>query len=213
MQTVLHVGCGPADLGSLPPYFHVGDWQEIRLDIDESVGPDIVASMLDMSIVEDGAVDAVFSSHNIEHMYPHEVQVVLGEFLRVLKHDGVLVLKCPDILSVAQAIVETGSVDASLYTSPAGPIAALDIMYGHRAAMAAGNLFMAHKTAFTSQSLAREMFGAGFRRVVVSRDAVYGLHALAYGFDADDDRVQQDCQGTLPVLSGIIETVSYRADG
>lgn len=61
MQTVLHVGCGPTDLSHLPPLFHEGEWQEVRLDIDESVEPDIVASMLDLSIIDDGVMDAVYS--------------------------------------------------------------------------------------------------------------------------------------------------------
>jgi len=209
MQTVLHVGCGPTDLSHLPPLFHEGEWQEVRLDIDESVEPDIVASMLDLSIIDDGVMDAVYSSHNIEHLYPHEVPVALREFLRVLKSDGVLVLKCPDIYSVAQSIVETGSLDSTIYDSPSGPIAAIDVMYGYRAAMAEGNLFMAHKTAFTSKSIAREMFDVGFRRVLVSRDIVFGMHVLAYGFEADDERLQRDLQGTLLAPEGIKETISY----
>jgi predicted SAM-dependent methyltransferase len=52
--------------------------QELRLDIDASVAPDIVATMTDMSRVADASVDAVFSSHNIEHLDPHEVPVALA---------------------------------------------------------------------------------------------------------------------------------------
>ena len=40
-----------------------------------------------MSAVADKSVDAIFSSHNIEHVYPHEVEKVLKEFLRVLSDD------------------------------------------------------------------------------------------------------------------------------
>jgi ubiquinone/menaquinone biosynthesis C-methylase UbiE len=48
--------------------------------------------MTDMSAVADASVDAIFSSHNIEHLYPHEVPVALGEFLRVLKPDGFAII-------------------------------------------------------------------------------------------------------------------------
>ena len=36
--------------------------------------------MTDMSMVDSAAVDAVWSSHNLEHLYAHEVPVALGEF-------------------------------------------------------------------------------------------------------------------------------------
>ena len=32
-----------------------------------------------MSAVESGSVDGIYSSHNIEHVYPHEVPAVLAE--------------------------------------------------------------------------------------------------------------------------------------
>jgi predicted SAM-dependent methyltransferase len=38
-----------------------------------------------MKAVASESVDAIFSSHNIEHLYPHEVPVALAEFIRVLK--------------------------------------------------------------------------------------------------------------------------------
>jgi hypothetical protein len=46
-----------------------------------------------------------------------------------------------------------GLPEASAYTAPAGPIAPLDILYGHRASMARGNLFMAHRCGFTQKVL------------------------------------------------------------
>jgi len=49
-------------------------------DIDQSVNPDIVGTMTDMSQVQGASVDALFSSHNIEHLYPHEVPVALADF-------------------------------------------------------------------------------------------------------------------------------------
>ena len=61
------------------------------------VNPDIVGTLLDMSQVQTASVDAVYSSHNIEHVYPHEVPIVLKEFYRVLKDDGIVVLECPDL--------------------------------------------------------------------------------------------------------------------
>ncbi len=82
MKTFLHVGCGPKHKNQTTRGFNTPDWTELRLDIDASVAPDIIGTMTDMSAVADASVDAIFSSHNIEHLYPHEVPVALAEFLR-----------------------------------------------------------------------------------------------------------------------------------
>ena len=91
MKTFLHVGCGPQYKSGIKG-FDNDNWKEIRFDIDEKVNPDIVGTLLDMSEVETGSVDAIYSSHNIEHVYPHEVPIVLREFHRVLNDDGMVVL-------------------------------------------------------------------------------------------------------------------------
>lgn len=196
MKYVLHVGCSFASLKDLPSVFQQG-WSEIRLDIDESVNPDVVASMLDMSIIESGSVDAVFSSHNIEHLYPHEVATAFAEFRRVLRSDGFLFVRCPNMEAVARAVVEHG-LDAPLYESAAGPISAIDIMYGHRASIEAGNLFMAHKTGFTPSSLRRVIDGAGFAQAIMAEDSIYGLHALACLDFCSDEEMRERIARCIP---------------
>ncbi len=198
-RTVLHVGCGSADRRSLPQFFQ-SRWQEIRLDIDPNAMPDVVASMLDMSPVADVSVDAVFSSHNIEHLHPHEVEVALKEFRRVLKPDGILVLTCPDLQSVC-ALVAEDKLEEPAYISPAGPIAPIDILYGHRAAMAQGNLFMAHKTGFTARSMRGALLKSGFQAVVVERGENYDLWGLAYPTEQSETRIEADKSQCFPKLT------------
>ena len=62
--------------------------------------------MTDMSAIKDSFVDAIFSSHNIEHLYAHEVSEATSEFKRVLNEDRVLVLTCPDLQEVAKLVAE-----------------------------------------------------------------------------------------------------------
>jgi predicted SAM-dependent methyltransferase len=107
-QVFLHVGCGPARKANTTPGFAGPDWRELRLDIDPAVSPDIVGAMTDMAEVAAESVDAVFSSHNIEHLYPHEVPLALGEFARVLRPDGFVVITCPDLQSVCALVAEEG---------------------------------------------------------------------------------------------------------
>lgn len=162
VRTILHVGPGHRDNGArLPAAFQGRDWKEIRLDIDPANQPDIVGSMLDMAAVADASVDVIYSAHNLEHVYAHEVPVVLKEFLRVLKPEGFLVVTCPDLQTVCQLVAEDKLGDAA-YQSPAGAITPLDILYGHGAALAAGHHYMAHKTGFTLKTLTQAIHAAGF---------------------------------------------------
>jgi predicted SAM-dependent methyltransferase len=162
MNTFLHVGCGQKRKDRTTKA--LSSWKELRFDIDESVKPDLVGTMTDMSSVSSESVDAVFSSHNIEHLYPHEVPLALSEFLRVLKSDGLAVITCPDLQSVCQLIAEDKLTEAA-YTSPAGPIAPIDILYGLRSSMAQGNLYMAHRCGFTQKVLTGTLQAAGFKSV------------------------------------------------
>lgn len=178
-RKVLHVGCGPKNPAKLPAAFRAADWREVRLDINPAVQPDIVGSMTDMSMVADGAFDGVYSSHNIEHLYAHEVPAALKEFRRVLGAKGFLVVTCPDLQSVAALVAEDKLTDVA-YQSPAGPISPIDMIYGHRASMARGNLFMAHRCGFTLKVLANTLAAAGFAQVLGARErSAYALWAVA----------------------------------
>ncbi len=159
-----HVGCGPKRNDRTTLGFNTPEWTEIRLDIDLSVSPDVIGSMTDMSAVASESVDAIYSSHNIEHLYPHEAPLALAEFLRVLKPDGFFVVTCPDLQSVCKLVGEDKLTEAA-YSSPAGPIAPIDILYGHRAAIANGNLFMAHRFGFTQTVLDGTLRASGVQIV------------------------------------------------
>jgi hypothetical protein len=177
---VLHVGCGAYGREKLPPAFRRAGWREIRLDIDPEVRPDFIASITDMRIIADGLVDAVYSAHNIEHLYAHEVPLALREMRRVLKPTGFTFIELPDLQEVARHVAE-GRLEDLLYMSPMGPITPLDILYGHGSSLARGNGFMAHRTGFTGGTLAAALIEAGFLAVMVQRNlSAYCLTAIAF---------------------------------
>ena len=178
VKVVLHVGSGPKNPRKLHQLFREDGWREIRLDINPAVHPDIVASLTDMSAVESASVDAVWSSHNLEHLHAHEVPVALAEFRRVLTSDGFALVTMPDLQRVAELIVED-QTDIAAYHSPSGPITPLDMVYGHGRAIAAGNGFMAHRTGFTARTLGEALVRAGFCQADVWRQG-FDLWAAAY---------------------------------
>ena len=172
MKTFLHVGCGHKDESQINGFAN-DNWKEIRFDIDKNVNPDIEGTLTDMSLVKTGSVDAVYSSHNIEHIYPHEVPIALKEFYRVLKDDGIVFIRCPDLQSVCEAVVNDRLLEP-LYESPAGPISPIDILYGYRKDVAEGNEYMAHKGGFTYSALDGMFSEAGFKARYGGRIAFNG---------------------------------------
>lgn len=200
-RSFLHVGCGNSRKPQTVPGFMGDDWREIRLDADAAVEPDIVASMTDMRDVPDEAVDAIFSSHNIEHLYPHEVPVALAEFHRVLKPDGFLVLTCPDLQSLCRLVVDD-KLDDTAYISPAGPIAPIDVLYGHRPPMAAGNLYMAHRCGFTLRTLMAAAQAAGFLGCYgLQRERNFDLWLMAHKDRLTQNELAQADRAFLPLPS------------
>ena len=161
MKTFLHVGCGHEDKSQING-FNNDNWKEIRFDIDKNVNPDIEGTLTDMKLVKTRSVDAVYSSHNIEHIFPHEVPIALKEFYRVLKDDGIVVITCPDLQSVGEAIAQDKLMEP-LYESPMGLVTAFDILYGHRKTTADGNIYALHKGGFTYSVLNTSFFEAGFK--------------------------------------------------
>lgn len=161
-KQVLHIGSGHRQNGArLPQGFQTTGWQEVRYDIDPNNEPDIVGDMLDMQAVASNSMDAIYSAHNIEHIYPYQVPQFLSECLRVLAEDGIAVITCPDLQTIAVHVANDNLAD-TLYNSPAGPITPLDVLYGHGAALAAGHHYMAHKTGFTLKTLTQALHTAGF---------------------------------------------------
>jgi predicted SAM-dependent methyltransferase len=154
-RTLLHVGCGRSPMPAwMEPVF-----EEVRLDIDPDVQPDIVASMTDLG--EIGPFDAIYTTHTLEHLYPDEVLTALREFKRVLKPGGGLVLIVPDLEGVQ-------ATDDTVYVSPAGPVSGLDMIYG-MARLVAGNRYMSHHCGFVQHTLEAVIKAAGFSNVSVTR--------------------------------------------
>ena len=182
----LNVGCGPVnDNDHVPPYLRSADWCEIRLDLDPATEPDIVALITDLSCILSDSVDGIWSSHNLEHLYPHQVNMALQEFQRVLKPSGFAYLKVPDLQLIAEVIVSKG-LEGVAYESPAGPITPLDMIYGHTASLERGNEYMAHKTGFSPTSLKDMLTRAGFGFGVLKRKAAFELSAVVFKTEVPD---------------------------
>lgn len=197
MKTILHVGCGPQNKSHLRG-FNTAEWNELRFDIDQSVTPDITGTLTDMSAVATGSVDALYSSHNIEHLAPHEVPIAVREFHRVLADDGFAIILCPDLQRVAEAVLADRMFEP-LYVSSAGPVSAMDMIYGHIAFTADGNEYQTHKCGFTASTLSGVFLQYGFAKTYGGRDLeTYALWLIAFKQPQPEEVIKHIAATYLP---------------
>jgi predicted SAM-dependent methyltransferase len=191
-KTLLNVGAGHPQSGArLPAVFQTPEWREVRLDIDPANAPDVLGTMLDMSAVASESVDVIYSSHNIEHLYPNEIPQAMAEFLRVLKPDGYAVIVCPDLQAAAQMIAEGKLLDVA-YTSPGGPVTPFDIVYSHRNFTGRDKPYMAHHSGYTLDTLLDTLDSHGFKMVAGKRrPAAFDLWVLGTKGEMAEERVRE----------------------
>jgi predicted SAM-dependent methyltransferase len=83
---ILEVGCGNKRAHS----------NSLTLDVRKTSQVDIIADARALPF-KNGSVDYLFSSHVIEHFSHTEVGDVVGEWVRVLKNEGTIEVRCPDL--------------------------------------------------------------------------------------------------------------------
>lgn len=173
MNKLLNVGCGTST--DLPEMFN--DYKEYRLDIDPKVIPDFLCSMLDMNCVDDNSFDAIYSCHNIEHLFPQEIPIVMSEFKRVLKDTGFLYIRVPDFEEVCKRVLD-GKIIEDVYLSDFGPIKPIDIIFGHHQ-LAKDNIYMQHHMAYTIDLLGKIYDDFGFSGVM-GRKYNYDIEMIGF---------------------------------
>ena len=172
---VLNVGGGASR--DLPSVYK--GWDQHVLDIDPAVSPDVLCDVKDMRAkVKAQTYDAVFCSHNLEHVYAHEVPQVLAGFRHALKASGFAQIIVPDLNALLQAMRGRDVMDA-WYGASGCQISFHDVLYGWSREMGRGNLYYAHKCGFTSKSLSAALRKAGFAKVMTAEDG-YNVHAFAF---------------------------------
>jgi len=165
-KKVLNVGGNTKDIPLPDIYQH---WQQVWLDIDPAVNPDVLCDARNLMSLAANSYDAIYCSHNLEHYFAHDVKKVLTGFHHVLTATGLVHIRVPDIGAVLRTFVEKNmDIHDVLYDCLAGPITVHDVIYGWcKEIERSGNDFFAHKTGFTKQSLTKALVDAGFGQVYI----------------------------------------------
>ena len=109
-------------------------------------------------------------------------------------------ITCPDLKSISALIVEDKLTDPA-YSSPAGDIAPIDVLYGWRKSLAKGNLYMAHRCGFTEKVLRSELALAGFESVATAARGApfFDLWAVAVKEKVSDDVLRELAMSHFPL--------------
>ena len=182
----INAGCGPPNNSRVPAYF--SNWRQIRIDVDPDKEPDLVANIADLSEIPDGTIDAVWSAHCVEHLFPHQVVMALTEFRRVLRGNGFACIVVPDVQAIAHWVA-TDKIDEPIYASAAGPVSAHDMIWGFGPAIQFGHLAMAHHCGFTPTLLLKRLQEAGFAEIVLRRES--NLELVALGLTQESDTAER----------------------
>ena len=78
-------------------------WISIDIEYKSNIRIDISKEGLPFS---DNEVDAIYSSHTLEHIYPDRVDFVLSEFYRVLKPGALVRIVVPDFVIAMNAYMK-----------------------------------------------------------------------------------------------------------
>lgn len=180
---LLHVGCGPRNGPGAPIPTLFDGYDELRMDIDPAVEPDVVGNITAIDL-PDNSMDGVYASHILEHVEQWDVHRALREVLRVLRPGGVALIVTPDLERVAREILEhPGKIEMVTPGTPFG-VAPLDMLFGYQPAILYGQEYQRHKTAFTQMTMAGHLEAAGFADGVVSTHA---WQLFARAVKGDDD--------------------------
>lgn len=161
---ILNVGCGKTALKYQSNAFD--NWNEIRVDSYDNETAHIKSNITDLKEIENESMDAVWASHVVEHCYWHQLPDVFRALMRVLKSDGFVVIRVPDLAFIADKIKE-GLLE-KLYDSSSGPVSPIDMIYGHRPQISEGSEGMAHKTGFTEKSMSQILSSLNINSLVNS---------------------------------------------
>jgi len=86
INMVLEIGCGDV------PIFT----NSLRVDIRKTAAVSIIADARFLPFKKE-IFHHVYSSHTIEHFSHNDVPFVLKEWIRIMKHGGVIEIRCPDL--------------------------------------------------------------------------------------------------------------------
>ena len=150
----------PRWVGERPLKLHLGSGSEprqgwVNIDANAACAPDIVASVEDLPMFEDGCAATIESCHLFEHLTLTQARTALREWRRILMPGGELCLELPNL---ARAVELSG-------TQVDGYDFGMVSMFGYPPLVDQQGNGQVHKWGWTPESLYAELEAAGFENI------------------------------------------------
>lgn len=131
----LHLGCGKRHI---PGFVHI--------DAIDYPHVDHVATIDNLSFIQDESVDLIYNCHVLEHFKRRDVPRVLKEWHRVLRPGGILRISVPDFAQICEVYRQFEKLDL-----------VIGALFGRQ-----DYLYNIHYNVFDFESLSRNLVDAGF---------------------------------------------------
>ena len=172
MARIANLGSGNPEMNRDVIWRLWPDAEIVNIDGDPTTGAEVNCDLRQLTL-DDGSFDGAFLSHVLEHFCEADGLKVLGEIWRILKVDGKAVVRVPDLRQACFSI-SIGKGLAVAYSSLAGPIRAMDVLFGLQQSVGEHPL-MTHRWGFDQDSLQQVLTTVGFKtRVSVGRMEIIG---------------------------------------
>ncbi len=100
VQELLEQGYERINLGggnkSLQGFFNIDFVEHPELE-----APEILADIRDLSFIPDDSIRQIHSNHLVEHLTQAEFEAQLEQYRRILKPEGIISIRCPNLLGVS----------------------------------------------------------------------------------------------------------------
>jgi len=144
------------------------------IDINPEAMPDYIGDISSLPHIASGSVLEIYTSHALEYFDNFEVEMILGEWRRILSPEGNLFIAVPDFDSLVQIYNQTKSLSTII-----GPL------FGR---WRVNDSFIYHRSTWTFESLKEVLLKSGFTSVkkyspvdyLEKIDPNYDDYSLAY---------------------------------
>jgi predicted SAM-dependent methyltransferase len=134
----LHLGCGKRHI---PGFIHI--------DAVDYPHVDHVATIDNLSFIQDNSVDLIYNCHVLEHFKRKDVERVLSEWFRVIKPGGILRVSVPDFSKLCEVYQREGNINL-----------VIGALFGRQ-----DYLYNIHYNVFDFASLSTALTNCGFKDV------------------------------------------------
>lgn len=98
-KTFLDRGLSKASIGG--GFKNLEGYINIDFEKHDGVSHEVIANINDLSFIPDACLTHIHSNHVVEHITKDDFRNLLSSAKRILKPDGVMTLRCPNVLGVS----------------------------------------------------------------------------------------------------------------